>query len=94
MDVFALTSLKRNPAVRTSEGCEREGRVSHMALKESQLMFRGMTLRLAGRTLASRTTRLTWNHRVKSLVWKVGNLGARAVSVRLSMTSLTAALVM
>lgn len=65
-----------------------------MALRESQPTLTGMMLRLSGRTLASRTTRLTSNHKVKLLGWKVGNLGARAVSVRFSMTSLTAALVM
>lgn len=65
-----------------------------MALKESQLMSKGMTLRLAGRMLTSRTARLTLNHKMKSFRWKVRNLGARAVSVRLSMASLTAELVM
>lgn len=65
-----------------------------MALKESQLMPEGMTLRLAGRMLTSRTLSRTLNHVVKFCGVKLGNLGTRAVSVRLSMASLTAELVM
>lgn len=57
-------------------------------------MFRGISTNLPGWKLASRTTRLTWNHSWKSFGSKTSNLGARAIKVRSSIVSLTAVFVM